>query len=190
MSDWPTSYAYQVMAAGLSTADIAGPAGELALFSGQTWVTSTVCVALRVLYIPVQVAVPVVVTGMSWYNGAYSTPANIDCGITDIEGTLQCNTGSTAQSGASAIQTVNAGTGSMVNTALAPGTYYLAIEADSTNGYLGMTSGGAAAMWRVCGCRQATTIALGIPASAPTWAVYSSYAKAPLIVANITAVGI
>lgn len=82
--------------------------------------------ANRALFFPFRLEEPVIVAKLWWGN---STPVggNIDCGIYDGAGTRLVSTGSTAQSGTSALQEVD-----ITDTTLGPGTFYLALAADST----------------------------------------------------------
>lgn len=80
------------------------------------------------VYIPVLIPERVLVQGMGWLNGA-TINGNVDASVYDVSGNLLIDTGSTAQSGATAIQTVN-----VTDTELLPGNYFLSLVSDSATG--------------------------------------------------------
>ena len=82
-------------------------------------------------FFPFTIDVPTTIVQMSWANGA-TVSGNVDIGIYNSEGTLLVSSGSTAQSGVSANQTVNT-----TDTLLSPGKwFYLALAVDNTTATL------------------------------------------------------
>jgi hypothetical protein len=82
--------------------------------------------ASRAYYYPMHLDDFVTVTQMAIFNGA-TVSGNVDVGNYDVNGTRLVSSGSTAQAGASTIQTFD-----VADTALTPGDYYLAMAADNT----------------------------------------------------------
>lgn len=80
------------------------------------------------IYIPFTVYETITIVKLSILNGA-AVSGNVDVGIYDAGGAKIISTGSTAQSGTSAIQTFD-----ITDTVLSPGLYYLAIAMDNTTG--------------------------------------------------------
>jgi hypothetical protein len=81
--------------------------------------------ASRAYYYPIEVNDFVTVTMMALFNGA-TVSGNVDVGIYDVNGKRLVSAGSTAQAGASTIQTFD-----VTDTALEPGDYYLAMACDN-----------------------------------------------------------
>ena len=77
------------------------------------------------LFIPFSLSEPVLVKRLGWTNGA-TVAGNVDCGIYDTAGVRLLSTGTTAQSGTSAIQSVD-----VTDTQLGPGLFYMALASDS-----------------------------------------------------------
>lgn len=77
--------------------------------------------ANRAIYLPFSIAVPTVVVKLFCLNGGV-TSNNMDMGIYDWTGTKLVSIGSTAQSGASAVQEFN-----ITDTLLGPGRFFLAV---------------------------------------------------------------
>lgn len=86
--------------------------------------------ANRAIFYPFLLHVPTVLTKLWCLNGN-TVSGNLDIGIYDVAGTKLVSTGSTAQSGTSALQTVT-----ITALPLAPGTYYMAMAMDNTTGTL------------------------------------------------------
>lgn len=80
------------------------------------------------IYIPFTVYETITITKLSILNGS-AVSGNFDIGIYDAGGARLVSSGSTAQSGTSAIQTVD-----ITDKVLAPGLYYLALAFDNTTG--------------------------------------------------------
>lgn len=78
-------------------------------------------------YFPLRLSAPFLVVKFWWLNGA-SVSGNVDIGIYSASGTRLARTGSTAQSGTTAVQSVALGTPFL----LMPDLYYLAWCADNT----------------------------------------------------------
>lgn len=109
--------------------------GELQLSTSAN--TSTAwSTANAALYFPIWLPEPCVVTVAWWQNGTTAT-GNIDCGIYTSDGKRILSTGSTAQSGTSAIQSVN-----ITDTQLPEGLIYLALAASSGSATFWETAAG------------------------------------------------
>lgn len=94
-----------------------------------TWATSNAWGTNNLaLYIPVEIYYPVTIVKMSINNGS-TVNGNIDLGIYDVGGAKLVSKGSTAQSGTSAIQTLD-----ITDTLLLPGLYYMGVAFSSTTG--------------------------------------------------------
>lgn len=85
--------------------------------------TAGTVTANRAYVTPFTLRRPVVVTKLGWINGG-TAAGNVDVGIYDNNLDKIISTGSTAQSGTNAKQTVD-----ITDTALSPGIYYIAISA-------------------------------------------------------------
>ena len=113
-----------VMVSALSRSSIGG---ELAVVGSSpadlTWPSANLAV-----YIPFTLAESITAYKMWVFNGA-AVSGNLDIGIYNEAGTKLIATGSTAQSGTTAIQTVD-----VADTALGPGTFYLALVLDNGTG--------------------------------------------------------
>ena len=110
-------------------------------------------------YFPVWIPHTWVATKLWWQNGATAT-GNVDCGIYDEAGNRLISTGSTAQSGTNAVQSVD-----ITDTTIPAGTVYLAIAHSSTSGtFWGCASGVDPAGYVSGGYVQ--TSALPLPATA------------------------
>lgn len=81
----------------------------------------------RAYYMPVRISSPFLIAQLFWYNGGTVTTGNVDCGVYSSDGTRIISTGSTAQSGSNALQSV-----SVTNTWIGPGLFYLALAMDSS----------------------------------------------------------
>lgn len=88
----------------------------------RTWTTANLA-----CYYPFYLPSYSVVLKLWWVNGGTAT-GNVDCGVYTEGGTRIVSTGSTGQSGASAIQEVN-----ITDTTLAPGRYYMALACSSAS---------------------------------------------------------
>ncbi len=90
---------------------------------------STVWPTANKAYIyPFQVVYPTYARQLSWFNGGTAS-GNVDMGIYDASFAKVVSTGSTAQSGTNAFQTVN-----ITDTLLLPGNYFMALAMDNTTG--------------------------------------------------------
>ena len=97
-----------------------GVIGSITLASA-TWTSANVAI-----YVPFSISSPRLIRKLFWQNGT-AVSGNVDCGIYDSAGTKIVSTGSTAQSGTSAIQSVD-----ITDTMLGPGQYFLALAMDNT----------------------------------------------------------
>lgn len=120
------------------------------------------------LFWPVRLAVPVTVTVLWWANGATAS-GNVDCGIYDAEGNRLLSTGSTAQTGTTAIQSVN-----VTDTVIPPGLIYLALAMDNVTGTINRVVMGNATACQLAGMHQQAT-AFALPATATFAAMAQNY---------------
>lgn len=135
--------------------------------------------ANRAHYVPFVVPDPFIVDKFRWRNGSVVS-GNADAGIYSSDGTRLVSTGSTAQSGASAIQEVD-----VTDTYLAPGVYYSAFTASNTSGsYVSFTDQGITEIGRSYGLFQQSS-ALPLPSSA-TFAAWTSQTWVSLFVKTKT----
>lgn len=133
--------------------------------------------ANKAIFVPFSVHGPVTVVKMFLENGG-TVSGNVDVGIYDRGGARLVSSGSTAQSGASAIQEFN-----ITDTLLNPGLYYLACALDITTGQIARWSP-SAAIGRGLGVAEQTS-AFALPSSATLAALSSGYI--PLICATLRA---
>lgn len=80
----------------------------------------------KILYCPIRVPSPLTVLQMYTNNGT-TVSGNVDVGIYTLDGTRLMNSGSVAQSGTSAIQTINT-----TDVTIGPGVFYLALQVSNT----------------------------------------------------------
>lgn len=123
-----SSTAGEVVNGTLSTSGEGSIAAENMAFVGATNSSGVWPAANRAIYVAVQLAFPVTVYQVGWWNGT-AVSGNVDVGIYDETGARLVSTGSTAQAGTSTIQTVD-----IADTALVAGTYFLAMAMDNTTG--------------------------------------------------------
>lgn len=93
---------------------------SMSLASG-TWPTNN-----KIFYCPIRVPYPINVLQMYINNGA-AVSGNVDVGIYGPAGARLVNSGSTAQAGTSAVQTID-----ITDTAIGPGFFYLAMQVSNT----------------------------------------------------------
>jgi hypothetical protein len=131
MSDFLAPLEDSDQAYGILTIGGAGsPVGEVAANSGTMWTTAGTSAwpsANLAVFAPVVVRRRVVVSAMAWWNGS-GVSGNLDAGIYDRNRALLGHTGSTAQAGASALQSAAISGGPIT---LNPGLYYLALACDN-----------------------------------------------------------
>lgn len=174
MGDWPNSLPFFAAGAGLHSASLGAGAQEYLVIAGSNWATTGNTGSLVITYQPVIVATQMTAYQIGWVNGA-TVSGSIDCGIYDYEGNLLINTGSTAQSGISAIQTVD-----ITDTLLQPGMIFLAFQMDNATGLVNIANAGTSQIFRTCGMQQQTTGALGLPSPA-TFTTYANGSAIPFI---------
>lgn len=146
--------------------------GEMLNAMGLGLTTSTWPTANKAYFIPFSVFAPITIVKMFVINGGTAS-GNIDVGIYDRGGSRLVSSGSTAQSGTSAVQEFN-----ITDTLLLPGLYYLACAMDNTTGTLDLWNP-ATALARVMGVVEQTS-AFALPSSA-TFASLSGTLKFPFI---------
>lgn len=110
------------------------------------------------IYIPFVLSRPTVVRRIGWFNGATAS-GNVDAGIYDYAKARVVSTGSTAQAGVSAVQSVD-----IADTALAPGQYWMGLALSSATGTVFRTAG-TNMLWWAFGLQQQAS-ALPLPATA------------------------
>lgn len=157
MTDFPQSPVPPRFLHSLSSyagADILRIAGTSAAAASGNWPSANLAI-----YIPFWLPWPYSVRRVFWANGATLT-GNKDFGIYSAEGTRIYSTGSTAESGASAIQY----TTPSPDILLSPGRYYFALSCSATTGHGWQVSTGAAAEARHGGLLQQAT-AVPLPAT-------------------------
>lgn len=161
---------------GLIGAPLAYPAGYHSIspylqfgvgFLGAASVSVAWPTANKAIYMPVLLAEPLLVTQMWVENGATAS-GNIDVGIYDEAGTRIVSSGSTAQSGTSAMQVFN-----VTDTLLGPGVFYIAVALDNTTGTVHVWGSATTILGRATGALQQTS-AFALPAVA-TFATLTTY---------------
>lgn len=99
---------------------------DAARYTGLTFSTAAAWpTANKAFYYPFIVPVPVVVKQVSWLNGG-TVNGNVDFGVYDVAGAKSISLGSTAMSGANAIQV-----GNLTDTTINAGYYYFAMASSS-----------------------------------------------------------
>lgn len=174
MSDFP-SQLLDIMPTGVIASngqDSVGPAMRTCA-QGFTALTAWPAANLAI-YIPFYVQTPVTVYQIAWDNGA-TLGGNVDVGIYNYALTRLVSSGSTAQSGTSVPQVAN-----ITDTLLAPGTYFMAMAADSNTATYRNSAGGQTRYCRVLGISEQST-AFPLPTTA-TFAAFATALYVPLIV--------
>lgn len=90
-----------------------------------TWTSAN-----RAIYVPIFLPEAVLAVKVFWFNGT-SVSGNVDCGIYNESFTRLVSSGSTAQSGTSALQEAN-----ITDTLIPAGRVYLALALDNTSGHI------------------------------------------------------
>lgn len=139
--------------------------GNLSL---NTYASSTWPSASKALFIPFWISKPITFSTMFWVNGA-TTSGNVDVGVYSVDGTKIVSKGSTAQSGASALQSV-----SVTSTTLGAGMYYLAMAADNTTATYYRTIAGQSLRTKFTGMAEMSS-AFALPATATFATVAADY---------------
>lgn len=144
--------------------------------SSITWTTANLAV-----FCPFVVPYAVTAYQMAVENGA-TLNGNIDVGIYDVLANRLVSSGSVAQAGASAIQTVD-----ITNTLLEPGSYFMALVSDSTTAtFFGSAAGDMTIQFlRSVGCQEQGT---AFPLPDPAVFANPSRANMPSIAVALTAV--
>jgi hypothetical protein len=153
--------------------------GEMMNAIGQSLTAAAWSSANRAYYIPVSIFSTITVVKMMVINGG-TVSGNIDVGIYDAGGARLVSSGSTAQSGTSAIQEFN-----ITDTVLNPGLYYLACAMDNTTGTVEVWNPSAAILHAFGICEQASAFAL--PSSA-TFGAITGTTRIPFIGATLRTV--
>jgi hypothetical protein len=116
------------------------------------------------IYVPIRVAQPCTVYKLAAGAGA-TAAGNFDIGLYDSEGNRLVSSGATAK-GSSAEHVID-----VTDTRIGPGTYYIAVAADSTDNYILHTTNVTAAHGKLMGMFEQTT-AYTLPSSA-TFATFT-----------------
>lgn len=127
--------------------------------------SATFASADMAFFYPVKVYDPFTATRLFVLNGS-AVSGNIDVGIYSSQGNRIVSSGSTAQSGTTAIQEFD-----VTDTIIYPGVYYLAVAMDNTTGSLFANGIGAARIRAAHAFQQST--AFPLPATA-TFAAYTT----------------
>lgn len=176
MPDFP-GIAFQIPHGNISTFSESAMTGQAAITMNVTANAATWPATNRALYIPVQIDVPVTIVSIAFLVGTQS--GNCDVGIYDEHGNRIVSKGSTAV-GAAGVQNID-----ITDTALNPGTYFLAMCVDNTvAAFTAATLLGVVA--QTCGMQQQAVGAVTLPDPATFANPVSSYL--PLLVAVLAAV--
>lgn len=132
--------------------------GEFINTLAQSVAVSNWPTANRAMFYPVSISSHITIVKMFVTNGG-TVSGNIDVGIYDRDGVRLVSSGSTAQSGTSAIQEFN-----VTDTVLSPGLYYLAVALDNNTGQVDMWSINTT-LARSFGCLEQTS-AFPLPSTA------------------------
>ena len=109
------------------------------------------------IFCPIVIPAPTRIRQLGWINGGTANN-NVDVGIYRIDGVPLVTTGSTAQSGTNAVQTIN-----ITDLDLPPGRYYLAMACDGTTGLIVRAVPASAAMQSLGAFQQASAFPLPTP---------------------------
>lgn len=169
MADFPTLKHTDPIVISTCTPQSLGDAMNSMGFSLSSLSWST---ANKAIYIPVSIFATVTIVKMLVINGA-AVSGNIDVGIYDRGGVRLASSGSTAQSGTSAIQEFN-----ITDITLNPGLYYFACAMDNTTGTL-ETFSPSLAISKIMGIAEQTS-AFALPSTA-TFATVSATFRTPFI---------
>jgi hypothetical protein len=113
----------------ISTVSSEGSAGAIRAYANATPATGPWPAADLAIYVPIVIKYPFVVRRVFWVNGTTAT-GNVDCGIYTAAGVKITSTGTTAQAGTSATQSVALA----AEYRLSIGTYYLGLALSSATG--------------------------------------------------------
>ena len=164
MADWPQALVLPHGAVTItphSLHSIGAATGSLGNPGSSAWPAAD-----RAIYIPFRIAQPILVVKMFMINGA-TVNGNVDLGIYDPAGVRLVSMGSTAQAGASALQTFD-----ITDTQIGPGLFYMALAIDNTTATTIRESDSSGVDLAVFGCAQEAS-AFPLPATA-TFAAISS----------------
>lgn len=146
-----------------------------ATFSGTSTASFTWFSANLAVYIPIRILNPMLINTLFWTNGS-AVSGNVDMGIYSADGTRLTHTGSTAQAGTTAIQSV-----AVTAIDLTSGLYYLSLALDNATGAIKGYNIGSGQLGQVFGCaEQATAFAL------PATATFASYTRTRIPIMGAT----
>lgn len=137
--------------------------GLLNSYSSAVWPSANLAI-----FIPFRLAVPQIATRLFWSNGG-TVSGNVDAGLYSEDGTRLISTGSTAQAGVSAIQTVD-----ITDTLLGLGSFYLALAVDNVTATIARLVFSTAAANKVLGLAEQAA-AFALPANATFATVGQAY---------------
>ena len=145
----PTMMPWSVDAIGIRMGPMAG---------GVVDVSTVWSAANRALFIPFALGTQATITRVFWFNGA-TVSGNVDCGVYDAAGTRLISSGSTAQAGTTAIQSVD-----VTDTVIGPGNFYLALAMNNTTGTIRIRTLGNVVLSKAVGMAAMAT-AFALPAT-------------------------
>lgn len=134
------------------------------ILAGIIWPSSNIAI-----FVPVKIGYPVTIIKMYWGNGNVVGTNSVDVGIYDSQGNQLVHSGSTATSGASAIQSV-----SITSTTLEPGLYYLAMAMNGTTDKVFADNSSPVSFYRAVGIYNQST-AFTLPSTATYVGATSAY---------------
>lgn len=165
MSDWPLPprVPYPMPVINSVTSMTGTQLANFSAIGSGTWPTANLAI-----FIPFRITAPMTAKLLWVANGATAS-GNIDLGIYDVAGTRIINKGSTAQSGTSAIQTLD-----ITDTQIGPGVFYLAMAMDNTTGTTARYVPTAVTLCAFIGAAQMAS-AFALPATATFAAASNAY---------------
>jgi hypothetical protein len=143
-----------------STCNLASGGFRLPAFNSTAWPSAN-----RAYFVPFRLPYEVTVQHAWVLNGA-TVSGNVDIGIYSVDGTRIASTGSTAQAGTSAVQSIS------LSATLGPGLFYMALAVSNTTATVYKASVPGASM-QMMGCAMQNS-ALPLPATATLISVTSA----------------
>jgi hypothetical protein len=160
----------------ISTMEEHGP--DYRTITGTGQITGSITwVANYAVYVPIFLPYAYPVNRVWWANGSTAS-SNVDVGIYDRDGTKIYSTGSTAQSGASALQYVTPGTTFVLDA----GSYFIAYACNGTTN----RAWGATATWTTLQLRQCGLLGQATAFALPATATFATLANLLLPYCGIT----
>lgn len=166
MGDFPSVTLGVPSGATMHTGHLACSTGNQADLAVVNYVAAAFPAANRAIYVPFTKDRNDVAKQMFWENGGVA--GTTDVGIYDIWGNKVVSLGATTNAGSIQI-------GNITDTALKPGTYYMAILASTVTTQTYWSAVVNANTLRACGCQQQAVGAATLPATATFAAIASAY---------------